>query len=103
MNEFVAVPSPRAARARRCRIARAFLARSDRRDGPAFQALWPISALVVGARTSVVSTERDVTGTVFVYWPELNRDLLTNHADFTSAGCLVRCTCASRSARASGR
>ena len=54
--------------------------------GRLFRLYGPLSALAVGARTRVVSTEADVPGTVFVYGPELNRELLTNHADFHKCG-----------------
>lgn len=50
--------------------------------GRLFREHGPIAALVVGAKTRIVSTEPGVPGTVFVYGPELNRALLTNHADF---------------------
>lgn len=54
--------------------------------GRLFRVHGPIAALVVGARTRVVSTESNVPGTVFVHGPELNRALLTNHADFHKCG-----------------
>ena len=54
--------------------------------GRLFREHGPIAALVVGAKTRVVSTEPNVPGTVFVYGPELNRALLTNHADFHKCG-----------------
>ncbi len=50
--------------------------------GELFERYGPIAQLVVGKPTRIVSTERGVPGTVFVYGPELNRALLTNHADF---------------------
>jgi len=50
--------------------------------GALFEKYGPITQLVVGGRTRVVSTERKVPGTVFVFGPEYNRALLTNHADF---------------------
>jgi cytochrome P450 len=54
--------------------------------GRLFRIHGPIAALCVGARTRVVSTESNVPGTVFLYGPELNRALLTNHADFHKCG-----------------
>src|SRR5580692_4445489 len=54
--------------------------------GRLFRAHGPITALVVGARTRVVSTEANVPGTVFLYGPELNRALYTNHTDFHKCG-----------------
>ncbi len=54
--------------------------------GRLFRAYGPITALSVGARTRIVSTENNVPGTVFVYGPDLNRALLTNHADFHKCG-----------------
>ncbi len=54
--------------------------------GRLFRLYGPITALTVGARTRVVSTEQNVPGTVFVHGPELNRALLTNHADFHKCG-----------------
>jgi cytochrome P450 len=54
--------------------------------GRLFRLYGPITSLVVGARTRLVSTEPDVPGTVFLYGPELNRALLTNHADFHKCG-----------------
>ncbi|HWZ92894.1 MAG TPA: cytochrome P450 [Polyangiaceae bacterium] len=54
--------------------------------GRLFREHGPIAALVVGAKTRVVSTEPNVPGTVFVHGPELNRALLTNHADFHKCG-----------------
>jgi len=50
--------------------------------GRLFRDYGPIAALVRGRPTRVVSTEPNVPGTVFVYGPELNKALLTNHADF---------------------
>src|SRR5882724_9016565 len=50
--------------------------------GKLFREHGPIVQLVVGSPTRVVSTEPNVPGTVFLYGPELNRALLTNHADF---------------------
>ncbi len=54
--------------------------------GRLFKAHGPITALVVGARTRVVSTEANVPGTVFLFGPELNRALYTNHTDFHKCG-----------------
>jgi cytochrome P450 len=54
--------------------------------GRLFRLHGPITSLVVGARTRVVSTETNVPGTVFLYGPELNRALYTNHADFHKCG-----------------
>ena len=54
--------------------------------GRLFREHGPIVQLVVGAKTRVVSTEPNVPGTVFLYGPELNRALLTNHADFHKCG-----------------
>jgi len=51
-----------------------------------FREYGPLAALVVGARTRVVSTEPNVPGTMFLYGPELNRALLTNHTDFHKCG-----------------
>jgi len=50
--------------------------------GALFEKYGPIAQLVVGSPTRIVSTERNVPGTVFVYGPDYNRALLTNHADF---------------------
>lgn len=50
--------------------------------GALFRRYGPIARLAVGSRTRIVSTEPDVPGTVFLFGPELNRSLLTNHADF---------------------
>jgi cytochrome P450 len=50
--------------------------------GALFRDHGPIVQLAVGRPTRVVSTERDTPGTVFVRGAELNRELLTNHADF---------------------
>jgi cytochrome P450 len=50
--------------------------------GALFEKYGPIVQLVVGSPTRVVSTERKVPGTVFLFGPEYNRALLTNHTDF---------------------
>jgi cytochrome P450 len=50
--------------------------------GALFREYGPIVQLAVGSPTRIVSTERGVPGTVFLQGPELNRALLTNHADF---------------------
>ena len=50
--------------------------------GRLFQDYGPIAALVVGSPTRLVSTEPGVPCTLFLHGPELNRALLTNHADF---------------------
>src|SRR6478609_4755257 len=50
--------------------------------GALFEKYGPIAQLVVGGGTRVVSTQRNVPGTVFLFGPEYNRALLTNHADF---------------------
>jgi len=50
--------------------------------GALFEKYGPIAQLVVGSPTRIVSTERKVPGTVFLFGPEYNRALLTNHADF---------------------
>ena len=50
--------------------------------GSLFREYGPIVQLAVGSPTRLVSTEPNVPGTVFVHGPELNRALLTNHADF---------------------
>ncbi|HET7544194.1 MAG TPA: cytochrome P450 [Polyangiaceae bacterium] len=50
--------------------------------GVLFEKYGPITQLVVGGGTRVVSTQRNVPGTVFLFGPEYNRALLTNHADF---------------------
>jgi len=50
--------------------------------GTLFEKFGPIAQLVVGSPTRIVSTERNVPGTVFLRGPELNRALLTNHADY---------------------
>ena len=50
--------------------------------GALFEKYGPIAQLVVGSPTRIVSTERQVPGTVFLYGPEYNRALLTNHADY---------------------
>ncbi|HEY1533375.1 MAG TPA: cytochrome P450 [Polyangiaceae bacterium] len=47
-----------------------------------FRKYGPIAQLVVGSPTRLVSTQPNVPGTIFLYGPELNRALLTNHADF---------------------
>jgi cytochrome P450 len=54
--------------------------------GRLFREHGPIAALVVGARTHVVSTEPNPPGTVFLHGPELMRALLTNHTDFHKCG-----------------
>ncbi len=50
--------------------------------GTLFERYGAIAQLVVGSPTRIVSTERKVPGTVFLFGPEYNRALLTNHADF---------------------
>jgi cytochrome P450 len=50
--------------------------------GRLFRQHGPIAQLVVGSPTRLVSTKPNVPGTIFLYGPELNRALLTNHADF---------------------
>lgn len=50
--------------------------------GELFARYGQIAVLVRGRPTRVVSTERDVPGTVFLYGPELNRQLLTGHDEF---------------------
>ncbi|HEX2674086.1 MAG TPA: cytochrome P450 [Polyangiaceae bacterium] len=50
--------------------------------GRLFETYGPIAQLVVGSPTRVVSTQPNVPGTVFLYGPEYNRALLTNHADY---------------------
>jgi len=50
--------------------------------GSLFDKYGPIAQLVVGSPTRVVSTFANVPGTVFVFGPEYNRALLTNHTDF---------------------
>lgn len=50
--------------------------------GRLFREHGPLAALTVGSPTRLVSTEPNVPGTLFLYGPELNRALLTNHADF---------------------
>ena len=50
--------------------------------GGLFQRYGQIAQLVVGSPTRIVSTQRNVPGTVFLYGPELNRALLANHTDF---------------------
>src|SRR5450755_2374918 len=50
--------------------------------GKLFHKYGPIAQLVVGSPTRLVSTQPNVPGTIFLYGPELNRALLTNHADF---------------------
>ncbi|HEX3853140.1 MAG TPA: cytochrome P450 [Polyangiaceae bacterium] len=50
--------------------------------GKLFHRYGPIAQLVVGSPTRLVSTEPNVPGTIFLYGPELNRALLTNHTDF---------------------
>jgi len=50
--------------------------------GALFEKYGPIVQLVVGHPTRIVSTERKVPGTVFLFGPEYNRALLVNHADF---------------------
>jgi cytochrome P450 len=52
------------------------------RVGQLFREYGSIAQLAVGRPTRIVSTERGVPGTVFVQGPELNRALLTNHADY---------------------
>jgi cytochrome P450 len=42
----------------------------------------PIAALVRGRSTRLVSTQPDPPGTVFLYGPELNRQLLSQHATY---------------------
>src|SRR5450432_2694040 len=89
MSASQSVPGPRAlpvlgATWELVRFLRATIAAAGR----LFREHGPIAALVVGAKTRVVSTEPNVPGTVFVYGPELNRALLTNHADFHKCGLL---------------
>jgi len=50
--------------------------------GALFRDYGPIAQLAVGSPTRLVSTEPNASGTVFLFGPELNRALLTNHADF---------------------
>ena len=50
--------------------------------GRLFRDYGQIAALAVGSPTRLVSTKPGAPGTVFVYGPEYNRALLTNHADF---------------------
>jgi cytochrome P450 len=50
--------------------------------GKLFGEYGPIVQLAVGSPTRLVSTEANVPGTVFLYGPELNHALLSNHADF---------------------
>lgn len=50
--------------------------------GQLFERYGQIAVLVRGRPTRIVSTEPDVPGTVFLYGPELNRQLLTGHEDF---------------------
>jgi len=54
--------------------------------GRLFAEFGPIAALVVGARTRLVSTEPNPPGTVFLYGPDLMHALLTNHTDFHKCG-----------------
>ena len=53
--------------------------------GALFEEYGPIAQLVVGSPTRVVSTERNVPGTVFVFGPEYNRALLRIMRISTSA------------------
>jgi cytochrome P450 len=87
MSKLVAVPGPRAlpVLGAAAELAR-FLFDPIDAIGRLFRLYGPLSALAIGARTRVVSTEQNVPGTVFVYGPELNRELLTNHADFHKCG-----------------
>ena len=50
--------------------------------GRLFRKHGQIAQLVIGSPTRLVSTKPNVPGTIFLYGPELNRALLTNHADF---------------------
>ncbi|HEY4102452.1 MAG TPA: cytochrome P450 [Polyangiaceae bacterium] len=63
-----------------------FLADPIAAIGRLFRLHGPITALAVGARTRVVSTEPNPPGTLFLYGPELIRALLTNHTDFHKCG-----------------
>lgn len=63
-----------------------FLRDPIRAVGRLFHDYGPIAALVVGARTRIVSTEPNPPGTIFLHGPDLMRDLLTNHADFHKCG-----------------
>ena len=54
--------------------------------GKLFESYGQITALVVGARTRIVSTEPNPPGTIFLYGPELMHSLLTNHTDFHKCG-----------------
>jgi len=54
--------------------------------GRLFDEYGQIAALVVGARTRLVSTEPNPPGTVFLYGPDLMHALLTNHTDFHKCG-----------------
>jgi cytochrome P450 len=77
------VPGPRAlpllgATAHLLRFARDPLVYTER----LFDTYGPIAALVTGRPTNIVSTDRTSPCTVFVYGPELNRRLLTEHDRF---------------------
>src|SRR5450432_2362651 len=87
MSTPLSVPGPRAlpVLGAAAEIARFLLDPLDA-VGRLFRLHGPIAALVVGARTRVVSTEPNVPGTVFLHGPELNHALLTNHADFHKCG-----------------
>jgi len=87
MSTLLSVPGPRAlpVLGATAEIARFLLDPLDA-VGRLFRLHGPIAALVVGARTRVVSTEPNVPGTVFLHGPELNHALLTNHADFHKCG-----------------
>src|SRR6187399_3629416 len=50
--------------------------------GDLFERYGRIAVLVRDRPTRLVSTERNVPGSVFLYGPELNRQLLTGHEEF---------------------
>jgi len=59
-----------------------FLSDPLRHIGALFECHGPVVSLVQGRRTRLVSTERDVPGTVFIHGPDLNRVLLSDHDGF---------------------
>ena len=83
MSAFLSVPGPRALPLLGAtRELLSFVMDPIGHVGALFRAHGPIVQLAVGSPTRLVSTEPGVPATVFVCGPELNRALLTNHADF---------------------
>lgn len=83
MSATLSVPGPRALPViGATAVLLRFLADPLEFVGRLFREHGPIAALAVGSPTRIVSTEPGVPGTLFLYGAQLNRELLTNHADF---------------------